>query len=177
MEGQALAPAPLFAGRAGLPPLLGFWEPMLMDLLKGLVSLLLILSVLVIVHEWGHFIVARLFGMRVEEFSLFFGKVLVRLGKRNDTEYNIRAIPLGGFVRIAGMEPDDVSGGRPLLEVIRHPRRGERDEEAMEAVIRQLDTDTMAGIDAANVSASVRGLVRDAVGPDGRLTPQGRADL
>ncbi len=80
--------------------------------------LIIMLSVLVMVHEWGHFVVARLFRMRVEEFSLFFGKILVRLGRRGNTEYNIRAVPLGGFVRIAGMEPDDISGGRPILEVV-----------------------------------------------------------
>ncbi len=67
----------------------------------------MILSVLVIAHEWGHFIAARLCGMRVDDFSLFFGKRLIRLGKRNGTEYNIRSIPLGGFVMIAGMDPND----------------------------------------------------------------------
>src|ERR1700694_379727 len=86
-----------------------------MDLIKGIAYLLVILSVLVVVHEWGHFIVAKFFKMRVEEFSLFFGKVLIRLGVRNGTEYNIRSIPAGGFVRIAGMEADDISGGRPIL--------------------------------------------------------------
>src|SRR5262249_39840947 len=138
-------------------------------------SLLFILSILVVVHEWGHFIVAKLFGMRVEEFSLFFGKVLVRLGKRHETEYNIRALPLGGFVRIAGMEADDISGGRPSLEALRHPHFEGADD--MESVIRQLDSDTMAGIEAANVSEEVRALIRSAISVDGRLTTAGRQDL
>jgi len=73
-----------------------------------------VLSVLVIAHEWGHFIAARLCGMRVDDFSLFFGKRIARLGVRNGTEYNIRSIPLGGFVKIAGMEPDDISNGVPI---------------------------------------------------------------
>ncbi len=73
-----------------------------------------VLSVLVVVHEWGHFIVARLFKMRVEEFSLFFGPRMVRLGVRKGTEYNIRWLPLGGFVKIAGMEPDDRVLGNPI---------------------------------------------------------------
>src|SRR5690349_18538278 len=98
------------------------------DLVKGILYLLVVLSILVIVHEWGHYIVAKLFKMRVEEFSLFFGPPLIRLGKRGDTEYYIRSIPAGGFVRIAGMEPDDISGGRPILESIRNPQFSEENQ-------------------------------------------------
>ena len=75
--------------------------------LQQTVTLLIILSILVVAHEWGHFIVARLCGIRVDDFSIGFGKRLVRLGKRGDTEYNLRMLPLGGFVKIAGMEPDE----------------------------------------------------------------------
>ena len=75
------------------------------------VTLLIILSILVVAHEWGHFIVARLCGIRVDDFSIGFGKRLFRIGKRGDTEYNVRMLPLGGFVKIAGMEPDEA----PLL--------------------------------------------------------------
>ena len=71
------------------------------------VTLLIILSILVVAHEWGHFIVARLCGIRVDDFSIGFGKRLFRIGKRGDTEYNVRMLPLGGFVKIAGMEPDE----------------------------------------------------------------------
>ena len=71
------------------------------------ITLLVILSVLVVAHEWGHFIVARLCGIRVDDFSIGFGKRLFRIGKRGDTEYNVRMLPLGGFVKIAGMEPDE----------------------------------------------------------------------
>ena len=71
------------------------------------VTLLVILSVLVVAHEWGHFIVARLCGIRVDDFSIGFGKRLFRIAKRGDTEYNVRMLPLGGFVKIAGMEPDE----------------------------------------------------------------------
>jgi len=73
----------------------------------GIVLLIVSLSALVVAHEWGHFIMARLFKIRVDDFSIGFGKRLLRLGKLGDTEYNIRAIPLGGFVKIAGMEPDE----------------------------------------------------------------------
>ena len=70
-------------------------------------TLLIILSILVVAHEWGHFIVARLCGIRVDDFSIGFGKRLFRIAKRGDTEYNVRMLPLGGFVKIAGMEPDE----------------------------------------------------------------------
>lgn len=75
--------------------------------IQHVVTLLVILSILVVAHEWGHFIVARLFGIRVDDFSIGFGKRLVRLGKRGDTEYNLRILPLGGFVKIAGMAADE----------------------------------------------------------------------
>ncbi|HEX5322229.1 MAG TPA: M50 family metallopeptidase [Capsulimonadaceae bacterium] len=70
-------------------------------------TFIIILSILVVVHEWGHFIVARLFGIRVDEFSLGFGPRAIRIGQRGDTEYNVRWIPLGGYVKIAGMDPDE----------------------------------------------------------------------
>src|SRR5947208_4975227 len=119
------------------------------EMFKGIVYLLGILSVLVIAHEWGHFIAARMCGMRVEDFSLFFGKVLVRLGVRNGTEYNIRAVPLGGFVKIAGMEANDISGGKPLLEAIRGAGHS---EQAMEDVICQLEQDAVSDFDSSNIT-------------------------
>jgi regulator of sigma E protease len=147
----------------------------MLDSITGIAYLLVILSILVIVHEWGHYIVAKLFGMRVEEFSLFFGPVLLRLGKRGDTEYNIRSVPVGGFVRIAGMDPDDVSGGRPILEAIRNPQF--QDADPLDRVIRQLDKDTMAGIEASQVSPEVKSLLQGSIGQDGQLTENGRAEL
>jgi regulator of sigma E protease len=61
-------------------------------------------AALIILHEAGHFAAAKAVGMRVERFSLFFGPLLVR--KRwGETEYGIGPIPLGGYVRITGMNP------------------------------------------------------------------------
>ena len=60
------------------------------------------ISALVILHEAGHFAVAKAVGMRVERFSLFFGPMLVKV-KIGETEYGIGTIPLGGYVKIAGM--------------------------------------------------------------------------
>ncbi|MEK6608428.1 MAG: M50 family metallopeptidase [Myxococcota bacterium] len=70
----------------------------------SIVLSILALSVLIVVHEGGHMVVARWCGMRVERFSIFFGPVLARF-KRGETTYQIAAIPLGGFVQIAGMNP------------------------------------------------------------------------
>lgn len=72
--------------------------------LLSLISFLIVLSVLVIVHELGHFIVAKRLGVRVEKFSFGFGPKLASI-KRGETEYLISAIPLGGYVKMAGDEP------------------------------------------------------------------------
>jgi regulator of sigma E protease len=64
-------------------------------------------AALIILHEFGHFLAAKAVGMRVERFSLFFGPLLVRF-RRGETEYGIGPIPLGGYVRISGMNPNEV---------------------------------------------------------------------
>jgi regulator of sigma E protease len=64
-------------------------------------------SALIILHEAGHFVAAKAVGMRVEKFFLFFPPKLVSI-KRGETEYGIGMIPLGGFVKITGMNPDEV---------------------------------------------------------------------
>jgi len=61
-------------------------------------------AALVILHEAGHFAAAKAVGMRVERFSLFFGPLLVKV-RRGETEYGIGPIPLGGYVKISGMNP------------------------------------------------------------------------
>ena len=75
-----------------------------MDILIKAAQLLLSLSLLVIIHEFGHFIFARLFKTRVEKFYLFFDPwfSLFKM-KRGDTEYGIGWLPLGGYVKISGM--------------------------------------------------------------------------
>ena len=65
-----------------------------------------VFGVLVTVHEFGHFITAKLTGMRVDEFAIGFGPKLYQQ-KDGDTLYSLRAIPLGGYNKIAGMDPDD----------------------------------------------------------------------
>jgi regulator of sigma E protease len=69
-------------------------------------SFILVLGLLIFVHEFGHFIFAKLFGVRVLKFSLGFGPKLV--GKKiGETEYVISAFPLGGFVKMFGENPDE----------------------------------------------------------------------
>ncbi len=67
---------------------------------------LLIIALLILVHEWGHFITARRIGIPVYEFSIGFGPKVFSW-KRDDVVYSLRLIPLGGFVRMAGEEPGD----------------------------------------------------------------------
>jgi|SRR5580693_8377499 len=62
---------------------------------------------LIVLHELGHFAVAKAVGMRVERFSLFFPPKLVGI-KRGETEYMLGAIPMGGYVKITGMNPDEI---------------------------------------------------------------------
>jgi regulator of sigma E protease len=71
-----------------------------------LLAFLFVLGVLVFVHELGHFLAARRIGVRVLTFSLGFGPKILKT-KRGDTEYCISAIPLGGYVKMAGESPED----------------------------------------------------------------------
>jgi regulator of sigma E protease len=71
----------------------------------SILSFIVVLGVLIFFHEFGHFLVARLFGVGVEKFSLGFGPRLI--GKKvGITDYRISAIPLGGYVKMVGEEPD-----------------------------------------------------------------------
>jgi regulator of sigma E protease len=79
--------------------------------LTTLLAFLFVLGVLIFVHELGHFVMARRVGVRVLKFSLGFGPRLVGF-KRGDTEYVVSAIPLGGYVKMAGENPDDPRSGR-----------------------------------------------------------------
>src|SRR5258708_12202497 len=75
--------------------------------LNILVGVALVLGVIILVHEWGHFIVARMCGVRVDVFSIGFGPRLFGW-KRGATDWRISALPLGGYVRMAGQDLADV---------------------------------------------------------------------
>ena len=75
-----------------------------MEIFIKVVQLFMSLSLLVAIHEFGHYIVARIFGIRVEKFYIFFDPWFSLFKfKRGDTEYGLGWIPLGGYVKIAGM--------------------------------------------------------------------------
>jgi regulator of sigma E protease len=63
-------------------------------------------AALIILHEFGHFAAAKLTGMRVERFALFFPPLIAKV-RKGETEYGIGAIPLGGYVKITGMNPQE----------------------------------------------------------------------
>lgn len=73
---------------------------------------LFVLGVMVLVHEWGHFVVAKLMGVRVETFSIGFGPRLLGW-RRGPTDYRLSALPLGGYVRMAGDNPLEERPGAP----------------------------------------------------------------
>ncbi len=77
-------------------------------MLLSVLAVLVVLSPIVIIHEFGHYLACRLTGIRVNEFSFGFGKILWHK-KKGDTDYQIRAIPFGGFVEPAGpmFHPED----------------------------------------------------------------------
>ncbi len=81
-------------------------------------SFLIVLSIIVLAHEVGHFVVGRWIGVRIEEFALGFPPRAWSV-RRGDTEYSINTIPLGGYVRFAGEDNPDVPDGlasRPRLQ-------------------------------------------------------------
>lgn len=88
-----------------------------------LLIFLIVLSILILVHEFGHFIVARKLGIKVERFSLGFGPKIFSI-KGKETEYCVSLLPLGGYIKMAGESPDEKLSGKPHEFLSRKP--GER---------------------------------------------------
>ncbi len=82
------------------------------NLTTYIIPTIIVLGLMILVHEWGHFIVARAFGVRVDVFSIGFGPRLWGR-KRGDTDYRVSAIPLGGYVKMAGDNPAEERAGAP----------------------------------------------------------------
>jgi regulator of sigma E protease len=78
--------------------------------IQTVAAFVFVLGVLVFIHELGHYVMAKRIGVRVLKFSLGFGPRIVGF-RRGDTEYVISAIPLGGYVKMAGENPDDPRSG------------------------------------------------------------------
>jgi regulator of sigma E protease len=90
------------------------------DFLTSLVAVVAVLGFMILIHEFGHFAVAKWLGVRVEQFAIGFGKRLVGF-RRGDTDYRINAIPLGGYVKMSGENPMDERSDDPR-EFMNHSR-------------------------------------------------------
>ncbi len=77
----------------------------MIDLARTIVSFLVVLGILVSVHEFGHYLAARLCGVHVEAFSIGFGRSLATWRDRQGTEWRLAVLPLGGYVKLHGQEP------------------------------------------------------------------------
>jgi regulator of sigma E protease len=84
----------------------------MLDILTNILSLFFVLGVMIFVHEFGHFATAKYFGVRVDVFSLGFGPRLFGF-RRGDTDYRVCALPLGGYVKMKGENPDEEICGEP----------------------------------------------------------------
>ncbi|MCA9396093.1 MAG: RIP metalloprotease RseP [Candidatus Omnitrophica bacterium] len=74
-----------------------------------MIAFILVISGLIVFHEWGHYIVAKKNGVKVERFSIGFGPILFRLQPK-ETEFCVSIIPLGGYVKMAGEDPSSAEG-------------------------------------------------------------------
>ncbi|MGC2479282.1 MAG: RIP metalloprotease RseP, partial [Candidatus Sulfotelmatobacter sp.] len=90
------------------------------DILISIAAVAVVLGFMILIHEFGHYAVAKLLGVRVEQFAIGFGKRLVGF-RKGDTDYRINAIPLGGYVKMSGENPMDERTGDPG-EFMSHPR-------------------------------------------------------
>jgi regulator of sigma E protease len=93
---------------------------MLGSFLTDAIVVVVVLGLMIFIHELGHFMAAKSFGVRVLVFSLGFGKTLLHL-KRGDTDYRISALPFGGYVKMAGDDPAEVRQGE-TGEYLSQPR-------------------------------------------------------
>ncbi len=100
-------------------------------------------AALIMLHEGGHFVVAKLTGMRVERFFLFFPPKLVSI-KRGETEYGIGMIPLGGFVKITGMNPEELE-----------PRETTEGRDTPEGLLERIEASGQDPDEAANLPPDV----------------------
>src|SRR4051794_40324835 len=91
-----------------------------MEIIVNIITVGAVLGLLVFIHEFGHYAAAKLCGVRVEVFSIGFGKRLLGF-KRGGTDYRLSVLPLGGYVKMSGENPFEASSGDPG-EFMSHPR-------------------------------------------------------
>src|SRR5271155_5705495 len=94
--------------------------PQFLSILHTIFDMAIVLGFMILIHEFGHYAAAKYFGVRVEVFSIGFGKSLLGF-RKGDTDYRIAAIPLGGYVNMSGENPMDDRTGDPG-EFLSHPR-------------------------------------------------------
>src|SRR5208283_880246 len=94
--------------------------PQVLSILQTVFVMGIVLGFMILIHEFGHYAAAKYFGVRVEVFSIGFGKRLLGF-RRGDTDYRISAIPLGGYVKMSGENPMDERTGDPG-EFLSHSR-------------------------------------------------------
>jgi regulator of sigma E protease len=94
--------------------------PQLLSILHTIFIMAIVLGFMILIHEFGHYAAAKYFGVRVEVFSIGFGKRLIGF-TRGETDYRIAAIPLGGYVKMSGENPMDSRSDDPG-EFLNHPR-------------------------------------------------------
>ena len=90
------------------------------DFLTSLIAVVAVLGFMILIHEFGHYAVAKWLGVRVEVFSIGFGKRLIGF-RKGETDYRIAAIPLGGYVKMSGENPMDERTDDPR-EFLNHSR-------------------------------------------------------
>jgi regulator of sigma E protease len=82
------------------------------DFLIAVAAVAVVLGFMILIHEFGHYAVAKLLGVRVEQFAIGFGKRLVGF-RKGETDYRINILPLGGYVKMSGENPMDERTGDP----------------------------------------------------------------
>jgi regulator of sigma E protease len=90
------------------------------DFLTSLVAVVAVLGFMILIHEFGHYAVAKWLGVRVEQFAIGFGKRLIGF-RKGETDYRINAIPLGGYVKMSGENPMEQRTDDPR-EFLNHSR-------------------------------------------------------
>jgi len=94
--------------------------PQLLSFLHTVYIMGIVLGVMILLHEFGHFAAAKYFGVRVEQFAIGFGKRLFGF-RKGETDYRVNILPLGGYVKMSGENPMDDRTGDPG-EFLSHPR-------------------------------------------------------
>src|SRR6266481_8689953 len=94
--------------------------PQVLSFLQTILVMGIVLGFMILIHEFGHYAAAKFFKVRVEVFSIGFGKRLLGF-RKGETDYRISALPLGGYVKMSGENPMDERTG-DAGEFLSHPR-------------------------------------------------------